>query len=80
MTEAEVVLSPAYMQYRRGVKMWEDGKPCPPKPSDECTGLEPHSLLWIGWRMGLAMDWMKRCEVAEALNMPKPEFVDAPRP
>lgn len=73
------VFSSEYLSYRRGAKMWEDGKPCPPKPDDDCTGLEPHSLLWIGWRVRLATDWMTRCDVARKLNMPEPELVDQPR-
>jgi hypothetical protein len=68
------VISPRFLQYQRGEKLFRDGKPCPPKPSDECTGLEPHSILWIGYRVAKAMDFMKRCDVARALNMPEPEW------
>lgn len=71
-------VSAPMLWYKRGQKLWKDGKPCPPKPSDECTGLEDHSLLWIGWRVACAMDHMDRCEVARRLNMPEPEFSDAP--
>lgn len=70
------VVSAAYLQLQRGRKLFLDGKRCPPKPDDNCTGLEPHSLLWIGYRVAKALDWMKRRDVAEQLNMPEPDWVE----
>lgn len=68
------VVSNARLMYEKGEKLFRDGKPCPPKPSDDCNGNEPHSLLWIGYRVAKGMDWMCRREIAAKLNMPEPEW------
>lgn len=72
------VVSFQVAQYYRGERLFLDGKPCPPRPSDDCTGCEPHSILWIGYRVAMAMDFMERCKIAEQLNMPAPEWPEPP--
>lgn len=69
------VYSPGYVQFLRGRKMRRDGLPCPPKPDDEtATGLEPESLLWIGYRVEMSQEYDERKKVAEMLGMPEPEW------
>jgi hypothetical protein len=67
-------VSAGYLTYERGRKMRRDGLPCPPKPPETGDGLGPASLLWTGYRVEMAMDYMRRKKVAEMLNMPAPEW------
>lgn len=61
------------LAYQRGRKMRREGKPCPPKPGDDDTD-DLACSLWIGYRIEIATEHFKACDVAERLGMPRPDF------
>ena len=65
------VVSPHVVEFERGRKMRRDGKKSPPKPADDDTS--PVASRWIGYRVELASEHDKACEVAEKLGMPRPD-------
>lgn len=70
----EGVIDERFMAFERGRKMRRDGKPCPPKPSDDCDGTELHAALWIGYRVELNDEHSKKCAAADLLGAPHPPF------
>lgn len=56
-----------------GRRMRKLGRPCPPKPAEDCKPWSEEELLWIGYRVELAMQWLKQKKVAEMCGGPIPE-------
>lgn len=53
--------------------MRKRGMPCPPKPPEDGEPWCEEELLWIGYRVELAMQWLKQKKVAEMCGGPIPE-------
>lgn len=70
------VISERELAFYRGRKMRRDGKPCPPKPADECDGTEPESLLWIGWRVEMMIEFESAERAARLVGIVSVDFCD----
>lgn len=57
-----------------GRRMRKLGKPCPPKQSEDRTPWSAEEMLWIGYRVELAMQWMEQKKVAEICGGSIPEI------
>jgi hypothetical protein len=62
--------------YLTGRHMRKCGAPCPPKPAEDCEPWCEEELLWIGYRVELAMQWLKQKKVAEMCGGPVPEIAE----
>lgn len=52
-------------QFARGARAWERGEPCAWVPLHDAGDVFE---FWSGWRMACAMDYLRRCEIAEQMG------------
>jgi hypothetical protein len=62
------VISHDEVLLERGRKLFRDGEPMPPRPTDE-NDCEPAAIVWYGWMLARAAKMRERWRVMDLLGV-----------